>query len=164
MKKINVKSTPFGTKKPEVKPFGNSHRKTSSPYGLPVSTGGLYSQNERRPSKMNKRGNVILGLLFFIMALGVLVVFISPINDFVDLMQQSDSLNCKGFIYNGDSTHTLSFNETSDGGASGSPLACLSLKLYLPYILLVFLVGGLSAVLAGKAGDWFGVGGGGEEY
>lgn len=113
---------------------------------------------------MNSRGNVMLSLLFFLMALGVLVVFISPMNAFIDLMLQSDSLNCKGFIYNGNVNHTLSFNVTSDGGASGSPLACLSLKLYLPYLLLVFLIAGVSSVLSGKAGDWLGMGGGSEEF
>jgi len=105
---------------------------------------------------MNSKGNIMLSLLFFIMALGVMVVFISPINSFLDLAQQSDSLNCKGFIYNGNSNHTLSFNSTLDGGASGNPMACLALKLYLPYLLLVFLIAGLSSVLAGKAADWFG--------
>lgn len=113
---------------------------------------------------MNRRGNVILGLLFFLMALGVMVVFISPINSFLDLAQDSSSLNCKGFIYNGNVNHTLSFNSTLHGGASGSPLACLSLKLYLPYLLLVFLIAGMSAVLTGKAGDWLGMGGGSEEF
>ena len=108
----------------------------------------------------NKKGNIMLSLLFFIMALGVMVAFISPINSFLDLAQQSDSLNCKGFIYDGDSTHTLSFNSTLDGGASGSPMACLSIKLYLPYILLVFLIAGLMAVLGGKAGNLVGVGSG----
>ena len=99
----------------------------------------------------------MLSLLFFIMALGVMVAFISPINDFLDIAQQSDNLNCKGYIYNGDSTHTLSFNETLNGNASGSPLACLAIKLYLPYILLVFLIGGLSAVLGWRAGEVFGL-------
>ena len=112
---------------------------------------------------MNKRGNVMLSLLFFLMALGVMVVFISPINSFLDLAQQSDSLNCKDFIFSGDVNHTLSWNSTLDGGASGSPLACLSLKLYLPYILLVFLIAGISSVMSGKAGDWLGMGGGGSE-
>lgn len=93
----------------------------------------------------------MMNLLFFIMALGVVVAFMSPINDFLDIAQQSDNLNCKGFIYNGDSTHALSYNSTLNGGASGSPLGCLALKLYLPYILLVFLVGGVAAVLAGKS-------------
>lgn len=107
---------------------------------------------------MNNKGNVILGLLFFLMALGVMVVFISPINEFLDLAQQSDSLNCKGYLYDGqnESQNSLAFNSTKHGGASGSPLACLSIKLYLPYLLLVFLIAGVSAVLSGKAGDWFG--------
>lgn len=106
----------------------------------------------------------MLNLLFFIMGLGVLVAFISPINSFLDIAQQSDNLNCKGFIFNGDENHTLSFNSTLDGGNSGSPIACLALKLYLPYILLVFLVGGLAAVLANRAeGMFFGTSGG-DEY
>lgn len=106
---------------------------------------------------MNNKGNIMLSLLYFIMALGVMVAFISPINSFLDIAQQSDNLNCKGFIYNGDSTHALSFNDTLDGNQSGSPLACLSLKLYLPYILLVFLIGGIMAVLSNKAGEMFGI-------
>ena len=106
---------------------------------------------------MNKRGNIMLNLLFFIMALGVMVAFISPINEFLDMAQQSDNLNCRGFIYAGDTAHDLSFNSTNDGGASGSPVGCLALKLYLPYILLVFLIGGLSAVMVNKASGAFGM-------
>jgi len=105
---------------------------------------------------MNRKGNIMLNLLFFIMGLGILVVFISPMNSFIDIMQQSDSLNCKGYIFDGNTNHTLSFNETLDGGNSGSPLACLSLKLYLPYILLVFLIAGISAVLGNRAGGLIG--------
>ena len=100
---------------------------------------------------MNKKGNIMINLLFFIMGLGVLIAFISPINEFIDMAQQSDSLNCKGFIYDSNSTHALSFDNASDGGASGSPIACLALKLYLPYLLLVFLIGGVAAVLGGKS-------------
>lgn len=112
---------------------------------------------------MNKRGNIMLGLLFFIMALGVMVVFINPINSFVDLMQQSDSLNCKGYIDGGNENNTLSFNSSMNAGSSGSPIACLALKLYLPYILLVFLIGGVSAVLSGKSAEMFGIEGA-EQY
>ena len=112
---------------------------------------------------MNKKGNIMISLLFFIMGLGVLVAFISPINSFLDMAQESSALNCKGFIYNGNVNHTLSFNSSLDGGASGSPIACLTLKLYLPYILLVFLIGGIAAVLAGRTeGMFFGTSGGDE--
>lgn len=113
---------------------------------------------------MNKKGNIMLSLLFFIMGLGVLIAFLSPINEFLDMAQQSDSLNCRGFIYNGNVNHTLSFNSSLHGGSSGSPIACLALKLYLPYILLVFLIGGLASVLAGRAENMFFPSGGGDEY
>ena len=108
---------------------------------------------------MNKRGNIMISLLIFIMALGVMIAFISPINDFLDIAQQSDNMNCRGYVFNGNENHTLSFNETLNGGDSGSPIGCLALKLYLPYILLVFLIGGLAAVLGGRADRAFGLGG-----
>ena len=99
---------------------------------------------------MNKKGNMMINLLFFIMGLGVLIMFIGPINEFVDMAQQSDALNCKGYIYDSNVNHALSFDNLSDGGSSGSPVACLAIKLYLPYLLLVFLIGGVTAVLGGK--------------
>jgi hypothetical protein len=100
---------------------------------------------------MNNKGNVMINTLMFILALGVVIAFISPINEFLGLASQSDALNCKGYIFDGNVNHSLSFNSTLNGGASGSPIACLALKLYLPYILLVFLVGGVASILAGKA-------------
>ena len=100
---------------------------------------------------MNNRGNIMLNLLFFIMALGVVIAFISPINSFLDLANNSDNLNCKGYIYEGNVSHPLSFNNLSNGGASGSPIACIALKLYLPYVLLVFLIGGIAAVLTSRS-------------
>lgn len=99
---------------------------------------------------MNTRANIMMSLLFFIMGLGVLVAFISPINTFLNMAQQSDSLNCQGYIANGNVNDTLSFNSSLNDGSSGSPIGCLALKLYLPYILLVFLIGGVAAVLSGK--------------
>ena len=98
----------------------------------------------------NKKGNIMINLLFFIMGLGVMIAFISPINEFLDMAQQSDSLNCKGFIYDGEVNNTLSYNSSLHGGQSGSPIGCLALKLYLPYLLLIFLIGGVAAVLGGK--------------
>lgn len=107
---------------------------------------------------MNNRGNIMLSLLFFILALGVMVAFVSPINDFVDISQQSDHMNCKGFRYDGSTTHALSFNESKNNNQSGSPLGCLAVKLYLPYILLVFLIGGLASVLGGRGAELIGLG------
>jgi len=109
---------------------------------------------------MNKRGNIMLSLIIFIMALGVMIAFISPITSLLDIAQQSDGMNCKGFIYDGDSSHALSYNETKHGNQSGSAIGCLAVKLYLPYLLLIFLIGGMSAVLGNKAESMFGFGGG----
>ena len=101
------------------------------------------------------QGNIMLNLIFFVLGLGVLIAFISPINSFLNLAQQSDALNCQGYIFNGNINNSLSFNSTLNGGNSGSPLACLALKLYLPYVLLIFLIGGMSAVLANRSENLF---------
>jgi len=103
--------------------------------------------------------NVILSLLFFMMGLAVLVAFISPINSMLDIAQNSQNLNCYGFInpQSGDVNDTLSFNATKNGGNSGNSLTCIAIKLYLPYIFLIFLVGGLALILAGKAGSMLGL-------
>jgi len=93
----------------------------------------------------------MMSLLFFVMSLGVVIAFISPINSFLDMAQQSSALNCKGYVANGNVNDTLSFNSSLHDGSSGSPLSCLALKLYLPYILLIFLIGGIAAVLSGKS-------------
>jgi hypothetical protein len=103
----------------------------------------------------NKKGNIMLNLMFFILGLGVLVAFISPINSFLNMAQNSQSLNCYGYIENGNVNDTLSFNSTLNGGTSGSPLACIALKLYLPYILLIFLIGGIAAVLSNRSENMF---------
>ena len=108
---------------------------------------------------MNKKGNIMINFLIFFMALIVVIAFISPINTILDLAQQSDNLNCKGFIYDSNATHTLSFNNLTDGGQSGSPLGCLALKLYLPYILLFFLAFGVFAVIGSRATNLMGLGG-----
>lgn len=97
--------------------------------------------------------NIILSLLFFFMGLGILVAFIGPISEFLDIAQQSDNLNCKGYIFDSNETHPLSFDNESDGGNSGDPIACLFIKPIVAYILLVFVVGGVSAVLGGKGAE-----------
>lgn len=113
---------------------------------------------------MNKKGNIMISLMIFIMALGVMIAFISPINDFIDIAQQSDNLNCKGFVYDSNVSNPLSFDNQSNNGQSGSPIACLALKLYLPYILLVFLIGGLAGVLGGKTDQYFDIGSQQQQY
>lgn len=107
---------------------------------------------------MNRNGNMIFGFIFFMMFLAIMVAFIGPLNDMLELAQQSDNLNCKGFIYNGDRTNVLSFNETANNNQSGSTISCWFLKLYLPYIVLGILILGMSAILGGRAEQMLGFG------
>lgn len=104
-------------------------------------------------SIINKKGNLMFNLMFFFMGLAVLFIFINPIGDIMELMEQSDTLNCQGYIYNGDANHTLSYNSSLNTNS----LACISIKLYLPFILLAFLFGGVAVILGNKASDTFGV-------
>ena len=102
----------------------------------------------------NKRGNLMINLLFLVFAVAVVVVFITPLKVFTDMAQQSNALNCYGYIYNGNANHTLSFNSTLNGGNSGSPLACTAISLYLPYILLVVLITGVAKVLYDRSSSF----------
>jgi hypothetical protein len=104
---------------------------------------------------MNKNGNVMIQLLLFMMGLAVLVVFLSPINTFINMAQQSDSLNCVGYVANGNVNDTLSYNSS----IGTSTLSCLGIKLYLPYIVMVFLIGGVAKILYDRGSDIFGGGG-----
>lgn len=88
--------------------------------------------------------------MLFLMGLAVLVVFISPMNTFIGFAQGSDSLNCVGYI---DPDATAGQNMSYDSTKNTDSLSCLAIKLYLPYILLVFLVGGLLKVLYDKGSD-----------
>ena len=97
---------------------------------------------------MNNQGqmNIMIGLLFLVMTLMVLVALIPVINEMLNVVQQSDSLNCNGYRHNGDVNNTLSYNSS----LATNTLACLAIRLYLPYIILVVLVGMVAKLLANK--------------
>ena len=99
---------------------------------------------------MNKRGQMIMiQLLFLLMTIAVLVSLIPAINSLLNIAQQSDSLNCQGYSFNGNENHTLSYNAS----LASNTLACLSIRLYLPYIILVVLIGGVSKLLVDRVGS-----------
>lgn len=97
--------------------------------------------------RKNNRGQVIiLNLLFLLMTVIILIALIPQITELLNMAQQSDSLNCKGYIYNGDVNHTLSYNDSK----KTNTLACMSIDLYLPYILLAVLIAAVSRVIVGR--------------
>ena len=104
----------------------------------------------------------MINILFFVMALGVVIALIPVIKVFTDMAQQSNALNCYGYVYNGDPNNALSFNGSANNNQSGSSTGCAFIKLYIPYILIVFLIFGVSKILYGRVEDQIGgIGGGG---
>ena len=97
----------------------------------------------------NKSGQaLIVNLLLFVMAIGVMVAMIPVLNAFMGWAQQSDSLNCVGYSVNGNPNATLSYNAS----LASNTLACLAIRLYLPYILLVVLVVGVAKLMSDRTG------------
>jgi hypothetical protein len=111
---------------------------------------------------MNKKGDIVLGLFFFVLAMGMVFALIPIMKVFIDMQQQSNNLNCYGYIHNGNVNNSLSYNATLNGGNSGSPLGCSAIKLYIPYLLLVFLIFGVMKIMYGGFQDFFGGGGTGQ--
>jgi len=94
----------------------------------------------------NKRGQMIMiNLLFLFMAIATVVALIPALSTILQMAQQSDGLNCPGYYYQGDNTSSLSYNNS----LQSSTLACLAINLYLPYIVLAVLIGGVSRLLMG---------------
>lgn len=104
---------------------------------------------------MNKRGNIMINILFFVMSLLVVAALIPVIKVGIDWTQQSNAMNCYGYVYNGNPNSPLSYNGSlqADNQTSGNSFGCAVTKLYIPYILLVFLIFGVSKILYGRAED-----------
>lgn len=96
---------------------------------------------------MNKKGQVMMiNLLFLLLTVAVMVALIPEFNTLLNMSQQSNALNCQGYYYNGDVNNSLSYNATLPTNV----LACLSIDLYLPYIVMAVLIAGVSRVLLGR--------------
>ena len=96
--------------------------------------------------RKNNRGQMIMiNLLFLLMTIAVLVAIIPALSDILSVAQQSDGLNCVGYIHDGDVNATLSY----DSDVQTNSLACLAINMYLPYIVLAVLIMAVSGLLAG---------------
>jgi hypothetical protein len=107
---------------------------------------------------MNKKGSLMdlpVNLLMLFIVVCFLVALIPGLVEIIDTAQQSNSLNCAGYVYNGDPTNPLSFNSTI---GTKSSIGCLAIKLYIPYIVLGVLIAGVALILYGRS-----IGGGQQE-
>jgi hypothetical protein len=107
----------------------------------------LYKRKNNPQEKMNNKGQVMMiNLLFLLMTVAVLIALIPQFNILLNMGQQSDALNCKGYYYNGNPNNSLSYNDT----LPSNTLACLGMSLYLPYIVIAVLIAGVSRVILGR--------------
>lgn len=96
--------------------------------------------------KNNSRGQMIMiHLLFLVMTIAVLVSLIPALSDILGVAQQSDGLNCNGYIHNGNVNDSLSYNASYQTNT----LACLAINMYLPYIVLAVLIMAVTRLFTG---------------
>ena len=87
----------------------------------------------------NKSGQyLMMNLLVLVFTIMIMVALIPVLNQILNLAQDNQNLNCDGF--NG----TNPFNSS----APTNPLACLAIQLYMPYIVLVILIGSIARLIA----------------
>lgn len=115
----------------------------SSPF---YGAGGIKSEGGR----MNNKGSLMdmpVNLMMLFISITFLIALIPGFVEMQDMAQQSDNLNCVGYKYSGDATHTLSYNSTI---GTKSSIGCMAIKLYLPYIVLGVLVAGVAFIFYGR--------------
>jgi len=96
---------------------------------------------------MNKSGQMIMvHLLILMMTVAITIALIPMLNAVLNIGKQSDNLNCDGYIHNGDSGNALSHNSSLESDT----ISCIAVGLYVPYLLLAVLIGGITRLLAGK--------------
>jgi len=97
--------------------------------------------------KSNNKGQVmIINLLFLLMTIAVMIALIPELVTLLNMAQQSDYLNCNGYYYKGNPNSSLSYNDSLESNT----LACISIDLYLPYIVMAVLIAGVSRVIIGR--------------
>ena len=84
---------------------------------------------------------IIVNLLFLFMTISILIAMVPALRSILNTAKQSDNLNCAG--YNHTSDAALSYNSS----LGTETTACMAISLYLPYILLIVLIGGVSKLL-----------------
>ena len=89
---------------------------------------------------MDSKGNLLqlpMNLLLIFMSVTFFIALIPGFAELINMAQQSDSLNCVGYVYDGIPLHPLSYNATI---GTQSSMGCMAIKLYLPYLVLGVLI------------------------
>jgi xanthosine utilization system XapX-like protein len=88
-----------------------------------------------KKAQMDMAG-LMIGLLWALIMVSLLIGLVPAFVDLLGIGMNSEGLNCKGTV---DATNpSLSYNATI---GEKSSIACLGMKLYLPYLVLGVLMG-----------------------
>jgi len=111
----------------------------------------IMTWNKRKWNKRAQSGGLMdlpINLLMLFIAVTFLVALIPAFVEMQDMAQQSTSLNCVGYTYNGDAANVLSYNATI---GTKSSIGCMAIKLYIPYIVLGVLIAGVAIIFYGRS-------------
>jgi len=101
---------------------------------------GLLAMKQSRQGMMkSKKGfiNLIVGIVMGFMVVTMLVTLLPGFSEMIDTAQGSNYLNCVGYVDNLNDGGNYSYNATI---GTKSTIACLGMKLFLPYIVLGVLI------------------------
>lgn len=101
---------------------------------------------------MNNKGqlNILVGLLLGFIVVTMLVALIPGFVQVLDQAQNSQGLNCVGYVDDGSQGTNYTYNASR---GTKSTIGCLALKLYLPYLVLAVLVGLVVKILYDRTGS-----------
>lgn len=111
--------------------------------------GGKMQIREIQLNKNKKGQMIIIQMLFLFMTVAVMVALLPALKSILDVAQQSDNLNCPDFDYN----HNGAIGDTKydyNSSLSTDTTSCIAIKLYIPYIVLVVLIAGVSKMVYGR--------------
>lgn len=101
----------------------------------------------------DKKGGLMdlpINLLMLFIVITFLVALIPGLTEIIGNAQQSNSLNCNGYWVDGDANNPLSYNATLADGGHTNTIACMAIKLYVPYIVLGVLIAGVALIFYGR--------------
>jgi len=105
------------------------------------------STEYRKRFMRDQRGQMfMIKLMLIVMSIMILTAFIPILRTSLDSARHQDALNCASNINKCEtSTETPCYNSSKDKDTT----SCLALDIYLPYIILAVIMGGVMFLLAG---------------
>jgi hypothetical protein len=92
-------------------------------------------------------GGVVVGIFMAFIAITFAIMFLPGLTSIIDIGKDSTSLNCVGYVYQGNANHVLSYNATI---GTKSTIGCLGLTFVIPYFILGVLVAAVGMILYGR--------------